>query len=255
MPDASVSTAFETRGGNRIARVTLENAHRANCLSLTLVEQIGEAFRGLATDGKLRLAVLTGAGDRAFVAGADLNELGEADPAAARRYISALQAAHHEIRELPVPVIARINGACMGAGLEMAASCDLRIAADHARFSMPEVMIDIPSVVEAALFPRLIGWGRTAWLLYRGDAIDAATACEWGLVEKAVPAAALDAAVDELVDRICANGPTGIRLQKALMRDWEQLPLDGAIKAGIDSLERAFRDGDPHGAIARYRGK
>lgn len=255
MTAATVTTTLEARDGGRIARVTLRNAHRANCLSLALVEEIGRAFRQLAPDDSLRVAVLTGAGDRAFMAGADLEELGRADPAAARGYISALQAAHQAIRDLPAPVIARINGACMGAGLEMAASCDIRIAADHARFSMPEVMIDIPSVIEAALLPRLIGWGRTAWLLYRGDAIDAATALDWGLVEKAVPAGALDDAVDELLGVICANGATGIRLQKALMRDWERLPLDGAIEAGIDALERAYREGDPRGAIARYRGK
>jgi len=255
MPEATVTTRFDTCNGSRIARVTLENAHRANCLSLALVERIDAAFRALAADEELRLAVLTGAGDRAFMAGADLNELGAADPAAARRYITALQSAHRAIRDLPVPVIARINGACMGAGLEMAASCDIRIAADHARFSMPEVLIDIPSVIEAALFPRLIGWGRTAWLLYRGDAIDAATALDWGLVEKTAPAAALDTAVEELVARICGNGPTGVRLQKALMRDWERLPLDDAIRAGVDALEQAYRDGDPRGAIARYRGK
>jgi enoyl-CoA hydratase len=253
MTEARVTTDFETCEGGRIARVTLENERRANCLSLSLVEGIGAAFRDLAAVDDLRLAVLTGAGDRAFMAGADLDELGAADPAAARRYISTLQAAHQSIRELPVPVIARINGACMGAGLEMAASCDIRIAADHARFAMPEVMIDIPSVIEAALFPRLIGWGRTAWLLYRGDAIDAATALEWGLVEKSVPAALLDEAVNELAGVVCSNGATGIRLQKTLMREWERLPLDAAIRAGIDALEQAYRVGEPQAAITRYR--
>ena len=255
MTGPTVATTFEVRNGGRIARVTLDNARRANCLSQALVEQVEEVFRVLAGDDDLRLAVLTGAGDRAFMAGADLNELGEADPVAARGYISALQAAHQAIRDLPVPVIARINGACMGAGLEMAASCDIRIAADHARFSMPEVMIDLPSVIEAALFPRLIGWGRTAWLVYRGDAIDAATALDWGLVEKSIPADTLDDTVNELIGVICANGATGIRLQKSLMRDWERLPLDDAIHAGIGALEQAYRDGDPRGAIARYREK
>src|SRR3546814_10685437 len=84
----------------------------------------------------------------------------------------------------------------------------------------------LPSVIEAALFPRLIGWGRTAWLLYRGDTIDAATAERWGLVEKVVPPAELDAAVEELVGVLLRNGPTGMRLQKRLMQDWERLPLD-----------------------------
>ena len=253
MTEPCVTTTFEDCGGGRVARVTLQNARRANCLSTALITEIGDAFRTLAPLEDLRAAVLTGAGDRAFIAGADLAELGSADAEAGRAFITTLQRAHQAIRDLPVPVIARINGACMGAGLEMAASCDLRIASDTARFSMPEVVIDLPSVIEAALFPRLIGWGRTAWLLYRGDAIDAATAAEWGLVEKSVPPGQLDAAVDELAGTIAANGPTGIRLQKKLMRDWERLPLDDGIRAGIDALSEAYRTGDPRGRIAAYR--
>ena len=143
----------------------------------------------------------------------------------------------------------------MGAGLEVAVSCDIRIAADNARFAMPEVLFDLPSVVEAALFPRLIGWGRTCWLLYRGDAIDAATALDWGLVEKTVPASGLDAAVAQTVDRIMANGPTGMRLQKRLMRDWESRSLDDGIKAGIDALTQAYRDGDPPARMAGFLDK
>ncbi|MDH3701389.1 MAG: enoyl-CoA hydratase-related protein [Alphaproteobacteria bacterium] len=253
MTEPCVTTTFEERGGGRVARVTLQNARRANCLSRALIIEIGDAFRALAPLEDLRAAILTGAGDRAFMAGADLAELGSADAAAGRDFITTLQHTHQAIRDLPVPVIARINGACMGAGLEMAASCDLRIASDNARFSMPEVLIDLPSVIEAALFPRLIGWGRTAWLLYRGDAIDAATAAEWGLVEKSVPLDALDAAVDELAETIAQNGPTGIRLQKSLMRDWERLPLDDGIRAGIEALTDAYRTGDPRGRIAAYR--
>ena len=253
MDEATVTTQFETREGGRIARVTLENAKRANCLSSPLIEALAHAFRELADLDDLRLAVLTGAGERSFMAGADLNELGAAEAPDARRFITGLQAMHQAIRDLPVPVIARINGACFGAGLETAASCDLRIASDTARFGMPETVIDLPSVIEAALFPRLIGWGRTAWLVYRGDAIDAATAQDWGLVERAVPAADLDDAVDELVDVICRNGPTGIRLQKALMTEWERSSIDDGVRAGIDYLEDAYRRGDPVGRIAAYR--
>lgn len=253
MTEPCVTTTFDDRGGGRVARVTLQNARRANCLSTALITEIGDAFRTLAPLEDLRAAVLTGAGDRAFMAGADLAELGSADAAAGRKFITTLQETHQAIRDLPVPVIARINGACFGAGLETAASCDLRIASDSARFGMPETVIDLPSVIEAALFPRLIGWGRTAWLVYRGDAIDAATALDWGLVERAVPAAELDAAVDELADVICRNGPTGIRLQKALMREWEQSSIDDGVRAGIDYLEDAYRQGDPVGRIAAYR--
>src|SRR6185503_218248 len=113
-----------------------------------------------------RVVVLTGAGERAFIGGADINEMAELDEESARVFISQLHEACAALRNLPVPVIARISGYCLGAGLEIAASCDLRVAADHSTFGMPEVRVGIPSVIEAALLPRLIGWGMAARLIY-----------------------------------------------------------------------------------------
>jgi enoyl-CoA hydratase/carnithine racemase len=110
---------------------------------------------------------------------------------------------------------------------------------------MPEVKVGVPSVVEAALLPRLIGWGRTAdWLLV-GNNIDALTAERWGLVEAVVPHEQLDAAVRRRVDAIVDNAPTAIRLQKALMRRWEELPLTQAIEAGIDAFAESIESGEP----------
>ncbi len=249
---ARIAVEIETRPEGRIAWVTLENAEKANCLTSELVAELGTAFRDLARDQDLRLAVLTGEGPRSFIAGANLQELRHFDEDAARTYITSLTAANRAIRDLPVPVIARVNGACMGAGLEVAVSCDIRIASDNARFAMPEVLFDLPSVVEAALLPRLIGWGRTNWFLYRGDAIDAATALNWGMVEQVVPAAELDKAVAETVDIFMGNGPVGMRQQKKLMRDWEHLSLEDGIHAGIESLSSAFRDGTPGARMSKF---
>ncbi|MBL4721606.1 MAG: enoyl-CoA hydratase/isomerase family protein, partial [Alphaproteobacteria bacterium] len=173
---ANIETRIENRDSGAIAWVTIQNQEKANCLTSALVAELESAFRDLAKNDDLRLAVLTGAGERSFIAGANLAELESFDEDSARAYIAGLQRAIQAIRDLPVPVVARINGARMGAGLEVAIGCDIRIASDNARFAMPEVLFDIPSVIEAALLPRLIGWGRTAWFLYRGDAIDAATA-------------------------------------------------------------------------------
>jgi enoyl-CoA hydratase/carnithine racemase len=149
------------------------------------------------------------------------------------------------VRDCPVPVIGRINGWTLGAGLELAAACDMRIAATTARFGMPEVRVGIPSVVEAALLPGLIGWGRTRRLLLLAETIDAAEAERWGLVERVVAPEALDAAVAEWIDHLCAAGPLAIRNQKALIRQWEGLPVGEAIAAGIPAFARAWDTEEP----------
>jgi enoyl-CoA hydratase/carnithine racemase len=125
------------------------------------------------------------------------------------------------------------------------AACDMHLASDNAQFGMPEVKIGLPSVVEAALLPQLIGWGRTKLLLYTGDNIDAQTALEWGLVEKVVPAAELDAALDRWVQSIVESGPKAIRLQKELIREWETMPVSDAIEAGIRCIARAYQSDEP----------
>jgi enoyl-CoA hydratase/carnithine racemase len=174
------------------------------------------------------------------------------DGDSAAPFITALHRACDALRKLPVPVIARIHGYALGAGLEVAAACDLRIASEHARFGMPEVKVGIPSVIEAALLPSLIGWGRTRRLLLTAETIDAHLAERWGLVEWCVPAAQLDAAVGELVDAILACGPTAIRQQKRLIRDWEELPMSQAIERGIACFAQAFATDEPRQKMGAF---
>ena len=141
-------------------------------------------------------------------------------------------------------MICKAEGYTLGAGLEVAVSCDIRIAADTAWFGMPEVKVGLPSVVEAALLPRLIGWGRTSWLLLTAENIDAATADRWGLVEQVVPAAQLDAAVERCVTSIVEATPKAVRAQKRLMRRWERLSIDEGIQAGIDAMAQSVADAE-----------
>jgi enoyl-CoA hydratase/carnithine racemase len=156
------------------------------------------------------------------------------------------------LRELPVPVIARVNGYALGAGLEVAAACDLRVASSNAVFGMPEVKVGIPSVVEAALLPGLIGWGRTRELLLFGENIDAATALTWGLVEQVVEPAALDAAVEQRLAMLLAAGPQAVRAQKKLIRDWENMTLGQAVRAGIESFKQAYATDEPARMMAEF---
>jgi enoyl-CoA hydratase len=243
----AVNVARETRTeGGFVARVTIDRAAKLNALDRALMGEIIEAMTGLADDPALRLAVVTGAGGRAFIGGADIDELAALDADSARGFITAVHVCCDAFRHLPVPVIARIDGYALGAGLELAAACDFRIASDHSLFGMPEVRIGLPSVVEAALLPALIGPARTRKLLLTGDNIGADEALTWGLVDRVVPAEELDAAVEVLAASILAAGPYAVRLQKSLILDWEEMHIAAAVDRGIDGFVEAFATDEPH---------
>ena len=252
MADPSVQVGIDERSNGRVARVTIDNQRRLNCLSTPLILELSRAFSRLADDTSLRAVVLTGAGDRAFIGGADLNELGALCADSGRLFITRLHQACQAIRQCPVPVIGRVNGFCLGAGLEVAASCDMRVAADTAQFGMPEVHMGLPSVIEAALLPGLIGWGRTREMLLTGILYSASEALSMGFAQKTVTAAELDGAVDHWLDSICRATPEAVRSQKALMNRWERVSVDEGIYAGIDALSDAYKTGEPQAAIKSF---
>lgn len=232
--------------GGMHAAVTIVRPAKLNTLTPGLMRRLIAELGSLGAREDLRAVVLTGEGPKAFVGGADIATMAAIENASgAEAFIRLVHGCCAAVRDCPVPVIARVNGWTLGAGLELAAACDLRIAAAHARFGMPEVRVGIPSVVEAALLPGLIGWGRTRRLLLLGETIDAAEAAAWGLVERVVAAEALDAAVEEWVAHLCAAGPQAIRTQKALIRRWEDLPVGDAIAAGIPAFASAWRTDEP----------
>ena len=231
-------------GGGCVATVCHDNAARLNVIDRDGTEALAGAIRQAGESPGVRVVVLRGAGERAFIGGADIREMVDLTPETARPFIAALHDACLAIRTAPVPVVARLAGYCLGAGLEIAASCDLRVADGSAKFAMPEVRVGIPSVIEAALLPRLVGWGRAARLVYTGETIGAEEAERWGLVDSLVPEGGLDAGIARTVDAICQAGPIAIRLQKALLRDWEALPLAEAIEKSVDSLAEGFASGE-----------
>jgi enoyl-CoA hydratase len=247
-----VETRIEERAAGRIAHVTIDHPGKLNILDRALIAALGSQLMALGDDEGLRAVVLRGAGAQAFIGGADIRDMATLDEASARDFITLLHRACDAVRRLPVPVIARIEGYALGAGLEVAAACDLRIAAQGARFGMPEVKVGIPSVIEAALLPSLIGWGRTRRLLYTGETIDAAEAERWGLVERCVPNGELDGALEQVLEAILACGPRAIRLQKALIREWEDLPLSQAIARGITRFGEAFQTDEPKRMMAGF---
>jgi enoyl-CoA hydratase len=238
-----------------VAFLTIHNPAKLNALSSVVMDAFVAAVEQLARDETLRVLVVTGTGNRAFIGGADIDEMAHLDVTSARAFITRVHRCCEVLRDLPVPVIARIGGYTLGAGLELAAACDLRVAADNAQFGMPEVRLGMPSVVEAALLPTLVGWGHARELLLLGEIVTAQDVARWGLIERVVPADGLDEAVERWIQAVLSAEPRAVRLQKMLIRKWEKLPLDAAIEAGIDSFATAFTSDAPSRAIAKFRAR
>ncbi len=252
--DASqVEMRLDERGGGLVAFVTINNASRLNAMHSALMDEFVERLSPLMADAQLRAFVLTGAGDKAFIGGADIREMSAlANAEDSREFITRLHRCCDAIRAIPVPTIARINGLTLGGGLEMAAACDVRIAVESAVFGMPEVKLGIPSVIEAALLPMLIGWGRTRQILLFGENFSAHEAHSWGLVNELVADDDLDDAVGRWLDQLLSCSPGAVRLQKQLIRSWEDLPVRAAIEAGIESFEAAVRSGESAAAMGDF---
>ena len=246
MADAPVRV--ERRGG--VVWCTLDRPP-LNLFDAALIAALRDAFDDLARDPGVRAAVLTGAG-RAFTAGMNVHVLRDLDTGAARRLIVALCGAIESVHRAPFPVIAAVNGPALGAGFELALACDLRLAARGATFGLPEVRVGVPSVIQAALLPVLVAPGRAAELLLLGEAVDAVTAGEWGLVNRVVEGSQLTAAVEEVLARLSACGPRAVRLQKQLMIRWRESDLGTAVRAGIDAFAAAYATGEPREGAAAF---
>jgi len=239
---------LEQDGG--IARIFLNRPQKVNALSATILDELAAMVERLAGDERLRVVVLAGRG-KAFCGGADVAELAALTEASAGAFVGRIHRVCAALRALPVPVVARLHGAVIGGGLEIAAACDLRVAARSTRFAMPEVKLGIPSVVEAALLPRLMGSGRAAWLVLTGEPIDAERAYEWGLVESLCEAADLDQTVGRVVQSLVAADRRALALQKELLQLWEEAPLAASIDASLARFRQAYTTGDPARRMAK----
>jgi enoyl-CoA hydratase/carnithine racemase len=245
---AEAAVRVQRQGG--IVRCTLDRPP-LNLFEPGLISSIRTTFDTLAADPTVRLAVITGAG-RAFTAGMDVHVLRDLDAAGATRLITALHDAIEAVHKAPFPVIAAVNGHALGAGFELALACDLRVAASEATFGLPEVRVGVPSVIQAALLPPLVGPGRAAELLLTGATIGADQALAWGLVNRVVEGAGLDAAVGAMAAAITACAPGAVRLQKALIVRWRESDLPAAIRAGIAAFDAAYATGEPREGAAAF---
>src|SRR6201997_3713403 len=228
-----------------VVRATICNAGSLNILGSAVINGVREGLERLAGDRSIRVLVLAGQSEKSLIGGADIKEMATLDQKSAEAFITRLRDLCEAVRAFPAQVVARMPGWCLGGGLEVAAACDLRVAAPDAKFGMPEVRVGIPSVIHAALLPRLIGWGRTRWLLLTAETIDAPTALSWGLIDLVAEAGRLDAEVEKLVEALLKAGPEALRAQKLLLRQWEELPLTEAINLSVGTFGRSFLTDEP----------
>ncbi len=243
---------LELEKERHLATVTVNRPDKFNCLDWEVVGRLREVFTDLGKDEGLRAVILTGSGEKAFVGGVDVNIFTEFTPAKAREFITLLHMGMAAIRELPVPVIAAVNGYALGGGCELAAACDMRIASENAIFGMPEVKLGIPSVIEGALLPGLVGVGKAAELVLTGDMIDAHEAHRIGLANHVVPLQNLMDEARGKAEVIAGNGPLAMRLQKELINVWLQSDLKTAVEAGINSFAFSFTGPQPKEGVTAF---
>jgi enoyl-CoA hydratase/carnithine racemase len=228
-----------------VAVITINRPEALNTLTHELILTLTDEINRWSGERDVRIIILTGSGDRAFVGGVDVKAMMDLNPDGAERFITDLHRCFLAIRRSEKLVIASINGFALGGGLEMVAACDLRIASDRARFGMPEVRVGIPSVIEAAYLPRLIGLGRAAEMVYLGEMIDAQEAWRIGLINRVVPHPQLNEATRQMAEKALQCGPSAMVLQKKLIAQWMELRLSDAAEAGIRSFRECYKTPEP----------
>jgi enoyl-CoA hydratase/carnithine racemase len=247
MADAPVLTV-ENRAG--CAWVTL-NRPPLNLIDPELIAALRDAFDGLRRNRRVRAAVVTGTG-RVLTAGMQLQVLRDLTQSEAKALIATLHEAIQAVHEAPFPTVCMINGHCLGAGFELAMACDMRTASVEARMGLPEIRVGIPSVIQAALLPALLGPGRAAEYLFTGEGITAAQALEWGLVNRVAPPEQLEEVTRRLVEPILECAPSAVRLQKELIIRWRNADLRTAIEYGVNAFAQAYATREPREAMEAY---
>jgi enoyl-CoA hydratase len=241
------------KGADGVAVITINKQKVLNCLDTATVTEIEAAFTELGRDDAVRCAILTGAGDKAFVAGGDIAEMSVKNPKTGREYGLAGQRALFAIERCPKPVIAAINGYALGGGTEIAMACDVRIASDKAKMGQPEVNLGItPGFAGTQRLPRLVNRGRGKELVMSGATIDAAEALRIGLVEKVVPHDKLMETARAMAANIASKGPLAVSSAKALINLAEDVPLVQGCAAEAEAFGSCFSTQDQKEGMAAF---
>lgn len=236
-----------------VAVVTINRPKALNALNADTLQELDQVFTDLAADDSVTAVVLTGAGEKAFVAGADISFMKDLTAVEGREFGLLGQAVFNKIENLPQPVIAAINGFALGGGCEIAMACDFRYAAENAKFGQPEVSLGVPpGFAGTQRLPRLVGKGRAKELLYTGDMIDAQEAYRIGLVNKVFPLAELLGAAVTAAQKISTKGQIAIRLTKSAVNQGLEMDAARGMAYEAEVFGLAFATEDQKEGMAAF---
>lgn len=234
---------FETK--DRIAHLTINRPDKRNALNWQTMEELSDAFSRVAADEDVGGVILTGAGEKSFVAGADIGELAEKDAVGAKEFALATQRILTQIEGFSKPVVAAVNGYALGGGCELAMACHMRIASERAKFGQPEVNLGIiPGNGGTQRLPRLVGKGRAIELVLTGRMVDAEEALRIGLVNQVVPPEKLIAACEELLGTILQKGPVAVRLALEAIHHGLNMTLEEGVQLEANLFGMCFSTED-----------
>lgn len=241
---------LERRG--RIALITINRPDKLNALNIKTREELADALAELRNDDEIRVVVLTGAGEKAFVAGADINEFA-GRTAVQQRAVMKAKSIFTAAEDFPKPLIAMINGFCLGGGCELALSCDLRIAGEKARFGQPEINLGIiPGGGGTQRLTRLIGEGKAMQMILTGEMITAQEAHRLGLVNEVYPPEELEAKTMELASKIAEKSPVALAMAKTAVKAAARTTLREGLDQEIDLFALCFSSEDKEEGVRAF---
>jgi enoyl-CoA hydratase len=241
---------LEKRG--RVALITINRPDKLNALNIRTRQEGAQALDELREDAEVRVVVITGAGDKSFVAGADIAEF-DGRTAVTQRDVMTGRSLFTAVDSFPKPVIAMINGFCLGGGCELAISCDLRVASERARFGQPEIKLGIiPGGGGTQRLTRLVGESKAMEMILTGEMIDAQNALTLGLVNRVVPHEELEARTMELANVIAGMSPVALRLAKEAVKTASRSTLDEGLRREVDLFAICFSSRDKDEGVRAF---
>jgi enoyl-CoA hydratase len=236
----------------RVAIITINRPDKRNALNIKTREEGAALLEELRSDASVGVVVITGAGDKAFIAGADIAEFA-GRTAMMQREVMTARSLFTAIDTFPKPIIAMINGYCLGGGCELALACDIRIASETASFGQPEINLGIiPGGGGTQRLTRLVGEGKSMEMILTGDIIDAKTALAIGLVNQVVPAAELETKTMEIANRIATKSPIALSLAKESVKLASRSNLDEGLRREVDLFALCFSTEDKNEGVSAF---